>query len=91
MSISNTDAKILAVLEDGRNVASNIADELGEKTHRNYVSTRLKKMRESKHVHLVGRQSNGLYEISQKGEEALRAWQTLNEQRKDAVSAAGGE
>jgi len=52
------DEKIVAVLRDGRNLATNIANET--ELSRQYVSTRLAELADEGHVENVG---NGLYEL----------------------------
>jgi predicted transcriptional regulator len=52
------DDEIVAVLSNGRNLATNIADETD--LSRQYVSTRLAELSEAGHVTNVG---NGLYEL----------------------------
>jgi len=52
------DEKIIDVLRDGRNLATNIANETG--LSRQYVSTRLAELADGGHVENIG---NGLYEL----------------------------
>ena len=92
--LSNTDAKILGVLSEGRNVPGNMADATGNDV--SYISRRLKQLVEDDYIEHVGKPSRSLYEITHHGEDALRAYQTLNKQLEDArenaaETAAGGE
>lgn len=52
------DQKIVAVLRDGRNLATNIANDTD--LSRQYVSTRLAELADAGHVENIG---NGLYEL----------------------------
>lgn len=52
------DERIVAVLREGRNLATNIANETG--LSRQYVSTRLAELADAGHVANIG---NGLYEL----------------------------
>jgi len=52
------DEQICEVLQDGRNLATNIADDTG--LSRQYVSDRLGELAEAGHVENIG---NGLYEL----------------------------
>jgi len=52
------DEKICGVLRDGRNLATNIADDTD--LSRQYVSNRLGELAEAGHVENIG---NGLYEL----------------------------
>ncbi|WP_226005024.1 winged helix-turn-helix domain-containing protein [Natrinema salinisoli] len=58
IEFNEADERILQKLEEGRNVPSNIADDLGYT--RQYVSNRLKRLREHNIVRNIG---NGVYEI----------------------------
>ncbi|WP_439028081.1 hypothetical protein [Haloarchaeobius sp. DT45] len=54
---------------DGRNVPTNIADELD--SHRNYISNRLQHLTEQDLTEHIGSKRTGLYEITPAGEQAL--------------------
>ena len=56
--LNDTDEDILEILAEGRNVPSNIADELG--FTRQYVQRRLSRFEENGYIRNVGR---GLYEL----------------------------
>ena len=59
IQLSDTDEAILEILEEGRNIPSNIADRLG--FSRQYVQRRLKRLEEHGHLHNIG---GGVYEIT---------------------------
>ena len=79
MTLSTTDAKILDVLTEGRNLAVNITDRIETDQHRNYISRRLKKLSDDGYVRNVGRESTGLYELTSAGEQALEAYKEYNQ------------
>jgi predicted ArsR family transcriptional regulator len=66
--LNRTDFAILEVLDtSGRNVAPNIAEEIG--ANRSYVNTRFQTLTTYDLVQKVGpRDNSGLYEITEKGE-----------------------
>lgn len=70
--ITETDARILAVLADGRNVPSNIADEIDR--HAKHVSQRLSELRDAGLVRQVGRETVSLYEITERGRDVREAY-----------------
>lgn len=70
--ITETDARILDVLADGRNVPSNIADETDR--HVKHVSQRLSTLLETGLIRRVGRKSVSLYEITERGREVRGAY-----------------
>ena len=75
--ISPADAQILAALTEGRNVPSNLADELGK--NRSHISDRLAKLRRRGLVEQVGRESISLHQITNEGRDVLDAWQSFQE------------
>lgn len=62
IDLNDADVAILEMLLDGRNLATNIASETGYT--RQYITTRLKRLREHNHVENIG---SGLYEITDEG------------------------
>lgn len=78
MTLSETDADILDTLLDGRNVAINIANNTGP--DRRYISKRLKKLEGEGYVRHVGKETVGLYEITDSGETVLNAYREYNKQ-----------
>ena len=70
--ITETDARILNVLADGRNVPSNIADEI--ERHPKHVSDRLSTLRDSGLVRHVGRENVSLHEITERGHDVREAY-----------------
>jgi len=56
--LSDTDKAVLDILEEGRNIPSNIADRLG--FSRQYVQRRLQRLEEHGHLENIG---GGLYEL----------------------------
>ena len=70
--ITPTDARILAELEDGRNVPKNIADEIDRNpTH---VSDRLRVLRTHDMVRRIGSESISLHEITDRGRDVHEAY-----------------
>ena len=80
--ISPADAQILAALSEGRNVPSNLADELDR--NRSHISDRLAKLRRQGLVEQVGRESISLHELTDEGRDVLDAWQTFQNTLKGA-------
>lgn len=71
--LTTTDALILEELADGRNVPSNIADEIDRTRH--HVGTRLDHLRSTGVVRRVGRENISLHEITDDGRRVLDAYQ----------------
>lgn len=68
-----TDFLILEALEDGRNVAVNISEEIGKS--RSHVNVRLPQLQDYGLVTKVGPSDNsGLYEITELGYIAVEHW-----------------
>lgn len=78
MTLSQTDARILEILREGRNVSRNISDRLDQ--HPNYVSKRLSKLADEGIVTRVGAETVGLYELSERGERVLERHVALREE-----------
>lgn len=72
-NITQTDALILESLSEGRNVPSNIADEIDRTRH--HVGTRLQHLRQMGSIRLVGRENISLHEITDDGQHLLDAYQ----------------
>ena len=75
--ISPADAQILEALTGGRNVPSNLADELGK--NRSHISDRLAKLRRQGLVEQVGRKSISLHQITSEGHDVLDAWRSFQD------------
>lgn len=73
--LSPTDAEILAVLDEGRNVPANITDEIDRNP--GHVSNRIASLRDRGLVAHVGRESVSLYEITERGKHAYDAYRQL--------------
>ena len=58
ISLSETDDRIIEILQEGRNVPANIAEELD--FSRGYIQQRLKRLEEHGYVTNIGR---GVYEL----------------------------
>jgi len=67
--LTATDARILDCLNEGRNVPSNISDEIDR--HTKHVSERLAVLRDAGLVQKVGRDSVSLHEITDHGQRVL--------------------
>ena len=68
--VEPTDFDVLGVLEDGRNVAPNIAVELGR--DRPYINTRLPHLHDQGVVDRIGPANNsGLYALTERGQTVL--------------------
>lgn len=78
MTLSETDLKILSTLTEGRNVAVNIAERI--QRDRSYISKRLKKLEKENYVQNIGKESSGLYDITDNGEKALNAYNEYKDQ-----------
>jgi len=73
--LTPTDAHILSVLNEGRNVPANITDRIDR--HPNHVSERIATLRDRGLVTSVGRDSVSLYEITDRGREVYEAYDQL--------------
>lgn len=60
IELNETDEAIIEILQEGRNVPANIADELD--VSRQYVQQRLRRLREHGYVSNIGR---GVYELEE--------------------------
>lgn len=86
------DFEILSVLSDGRNVPSIIADDIDNS--RNYVSNRLRQLRDYGMVEEVAPDTNvGLYEITGLGETALQhrdLWESNSDEYRQVIEETEG-
>lgn len=84
--VDPTDFDVLEVFEDGRNVATNVADELGH--DRAYLNTRLPHLQDHGLLEKVGPAANsGLYELTDRGQAALGARDQYDDVGPDGFAA----
>ena len=90
--LTQTDARILTVPPEGKNVTGNIADRTDNNL--DYVTKRLRKeLVPARNVEYVGPESRSRYQITDDGREALNAFKLLHQKRKQqqAGPASPGE